>query len=153
MKLWLLFEHLPLTSAIASSAFLITGDITHLLIALFFGWLIDVDHLFDYLHFTRKFNRPISTKSFFEGSYFKESGTLVLPLHSFEITGVLFFSIIFSDGPTKEYFLTATTSHLAHLIQDQITHRPKIIGYFLIARAKNRFRTIWFCQTDPSFKK
>ena len=143
-------EHLPGAFIIGLAGTAITGDIIHLPVALLFGWLIDSDHLFDYLLFVRHSSSKFSIKEFAKGSYFKDSGAVILPFHSFEISVSLACLGLVIDSPSHEWLFTAATAMTAHLIQDHISHRPTNFGYFLVARYINNFSTDWFCKTKAN---
>lgn len=143
-------EHLPGAFIIGLAGIVITGDTIHLPVAIIFGWLIDSDHLFDYLLFVRRSSSRFSIRDFAQGSYFKASGRLILPLHSFEIGVSLACLGLVIDSPSHEWLFTAATAMTTHLIQDHISHRPTHFGYFLVMRYFNNFRTDWFCKTKAN---
>lgn len=143
----ILFEHLPTTIVIGGASVAFTGDPLHLSVALLFGWLMDGDHLFDYLIFVSRSSSRFSIKTFLQGRYFKESGRLILPLHSFEICVSLAVLGVAIDSQNHHWLFTAALAMAAHLVHDHLSHRPNPLGYFLLARYRNQFRTDWFCQS------
>ena len=144
----IVFEHLPAALTIAVTGYLLTDDTRHILVALFFGWLIDIDHIFDYLLFAKRTSTPLSFGNFMSGAYFKDGGKVILPLHSFEICGAMALLTVMVDFPNHQWLITGTLAMGTHLIQDQFSHKPTRLGYFLLARFFNGFRTEWFCHLN-----
>lgn len=140
-------EHLPTALIIGGAGIVITGDPIHLPVALLFGWLIDCDHLFDYLMFVKRSSSRFSIRAFARGSYFKDGGRLILPLHSFEICFGLACLGLALESLSHQWLFTAATAMTAHLIHDHISHKPTVFGYFLVARYRNDFKTDWFCES------
>lgn len=141
------FEHLPAAIVIGGAGVAFTGDPLHLSVALLFGWLIDGDHLFDYLMFVRRSSSRFSIRAFVQGRYFKEGGRLILPLHSFEICVSLAVLGVVIDSQSHQWLFTAALAMAAHLVHDHLSHRPAPFGYFFVARYRNGFKTDWFCQS------
>jgi len=99
------------------------------------GWLIDVDHVVDYV--CAHGWRPQWSKVK-EAAHEKYSGKLVLPLHSFELLALFF---LFFRGPRRQpYRVGITLSILTHLLLDQRCNPcRKPLTYFLTHRIRNRF--------------
>ena len=114
-------------------------------IALTFGWLIDIDHLVDYLLFLKNSSKPFSVPEFLSGVYFKETKMVILPFHSIEVSLLLLVGSSIAAGGWGDFFFIAFVSHFLHLIQDFIAHKPTLFGYSLLARYSNRWRLDWFC--------
>ena len=125
------WEHLPAALTVGVLAVVVTGDKYHLMVALLFGWLIDSDHLFDYLLFIKCSSSKISIKAFAEGNYFKQSGRLILPFHSFEIAATLAVLSLLVDSPVKQLMLTSSVAMTANLAQDHIIQKPTFFGCLL----------------------
>ena len=141
-KYKVLYEHLPITII---CTFLISyfDNFNFFLFSfcLFFGWIIDIDHMFDYLLFKKsiKFN----LKEFISGRYFNISRKIYIPLHSYELSIILFFVFIFFD---ETGFIFVFFAHLFHLLQDQITNKVKLFSYFFTYRAFNSFNINCVCK-------
>jgi len=101
----------------------------------FAGWLIDLDHIVDYV---RAHGWKLNWARVKEASHEKYSGKLYLPLHSFEILALFF--VLFRGGKRQPYRMTITVSVLTHLLLDQKcnpSRRP--LTYFLTDRIRKRF--------------
>ncbi len=140
----LLFEHMPLTIAIGLLFSIYGESPTFLLVALGFGWLLDVDHYFDHFLWCRKHNKIFIPKDFFVGTHFKESKKVIVPLHSWELpTATLLFAQ--SSPYMKTEIICASIAWLCHISQDQMSNRPSWLGYFLFYRVYTRFDVARFC--------
>lgn len=100
------------------------------------GFLIDGDHLFDYLLFKKL--RNLSLKEFLSGSYFDQSGKVILPLHGFEYCVIfLILAYIFVDW--RPVMSALALSLFLHLIFDTLTNKPIWPTYFITFRIWKRF--------------
>jgi hypothetical protein len=99
------------------------------------GWLIDLDHIFDYI---RAHGLKLNWTRFNEACHEKYSGKLYLPLHSYELLALFF---LLFRGPTRQpYRVGITVSILAHLLLDQKCNPSrKPLTYFLAHRIRKRF--------------
>ena len=139
----LLFEHLYVASLIGCIGWFISGNYYCVPSALIAGWLIDLDHLCDFLlHSNRsKINLSIMRT----GEYFKINNTVIVPLHSWEITALLL--ILGTLVPDyRAPLLAAAIAHGAHLLKDQFSYRVRVLGYSFISRAKHKFTHQDFCR-------
>lgn len=99
------------------------------------GWLIDVDHVVDYV---RAHGWRPDWERFNEACHEKYSGKLYLPLHSYELLALFF--ILFKGPARQPYRVGITVSILTHLLLDQRCNpcrRPST--YFLSHRIRKRF--------------
>ena len=143
-KYWIFIEHLPATSVLAVICWIQDQALSSILTIFFFGWLIDADHVFDYLSWAIKNKQPFVIKDFVKGRQFTESLKVYLPLHSWEIAGALFLLWLFQSTPQPLYFWSALAL-ATHLVQDQLTHRPATLGYFIVFRLLTAFSQKSFC--------
>lgn len=140
----LLFEHMPAAIAVGLLFSFYGEGYSLLLVALCFGWLLDVDHYFDHLLWCRKQRRNLILKDFFLGTHFKESNKVFVPLHSWELpTATLLFAQ--SSPYMKMEIICASIAWLCHIGQDQMSNRPSHLGYFLFYRVYTRFDMARFC--------
>lgn len=139
-----LTEHLPATLLLAATFWWLEQNLALVCAALVFGWLVDIDHLFDYLLWTCKQKEAISINKFLSGRHFSSSQSVYIPLHSWELVG-LFFLFWHSDGLTTSVPLCCGIALASHLIQDQLSHRPHILGYFLCFRILTKYDLARFC--------
>ncbi len=101
----------------------------------FAGWLIDLDHLVDYV---QAHGWKPNWARINEASHEKYSGKLYLPLHSFELLAIFF--LLFRGPRRQPYRMGITLSILTHLLLDQRcnpSRRP--LTYFLADRIRKRF--------------
>jgi len=101
----------------------------------FAGWLIDLDHIVDYV---RAHGWTLNWSRFNEACHEKYSGKLYLPLHSFELLALFF---ILFRGPKRHPFRVGiTVSVLLHLILDQRCNPSRRWHtYFLTHRIRKKF--------------
>lgn len=101
----------------------------------FAGWLIDIDHVFDYV---RAHGWKPNWARVNEAAHEHYSGKLYLLLHSYELLALFFF---FFKGPKRQpYRVGVTVSILTHLLLDQKCNPGrKASTYFLTQRIRNRF--------------
>ena len=130
-----LIEHLPTTILVISALSIMEGiNVNFIYLCLLFGWLIDLDHLIDFLILVKK-KDLFNLNLFLSGSYFKKTQKIYIFLHSYEITFFLFISSIMVE---QNIFYVAL-AHFFHLLQDQISNKVKKFSYFFIYRLLNNF--------------
>lgn len=101
----------------------------------FVGWLIDLDHIVDYV---RAHGWKLNWSAFSEANHEKYSGKLYLPLHSYELLALFF--LLFRGPARQPLRVGITLSILTHLLLDQRCNparRP--LTYFLANRIHKRF--------------
>ena len=99
------------------------------------GWLIDLDHLVDYV---RAHGWKPNWARFNEACHEKYSGKLYLPLHSYELLALFF--LLFKGPQRQPYRVGITASILMHLLLDQRCNPSrKASTYFLAHRIRKRF--------------
>ena len=137
-----LIEHLPTTIFIISAFILMEGiNVNIIFYCLLFGWLIDLDHLIDFIILNKK-KDLFNLNLFLSGSYFQKFQKIYIFLHSYEITVLLFFSSILIE---QNIFYVAL-AHFFHLIQDQILNKVKYSSYFFMYRLLNNFSIKAVCK-------
>ncbi|MBX9567539.1 MAG: hypothetical protein K2X77_01535 [Candidatus Obscuribacterales bacterium] len=102
------------------------------------GWLIDVDHVVDYVkaHGWRPNWEKIS-----EAKHEHYSGKLYLLLHSYELLALFF--LLFKKPEKRAYRVGITLSVLTHLLLDQKCNPcRKPLTYFLAHRAYKGFNAV-----------
>ena len=130
-----IIEHLPLTIFVIGVMSLIDGiNFNIILLCLLFGWLIDLDHLIDFILLNEK-KDYFNLNLFFSGSYFQKNQKIYIFLHSYEITLAL---IYFSNLYDKKIYYVAL-AHFLHLFQDQIFNNVRFFSYFFIYRLSINF--------------
>ena len=138
-------EHLPTSIVVGLSLHYLTGSDYLILAALLGGWLIDADHLTDYFLFCLIRAKKPRLTDFLKGTYFQESGKVILPLHSLEISlSVILVGYVF-DCSYADFLLSFGLAQSMHLAQDQLQHRPHKFGYFIMWRLSHNFSNQKFC--------
>ncbi len=111
-----------------------------IVVALFVGMLVDVDHWFDYfLHYG--FNN-ISLGLFFNpANYMVSSGKIYVPLHGWEFIPVLWLATLIVGQKIKITGLewAVTGAYFGHLFWDQTSFAHHDLAYFFIYRLMNNF--------------
>ncbi|MBX9691348.1 MAG: metal-dependent hydrolase, partial [Cyanobacteria bacterium] len=127
--------HIITSAGVASASYMRYKSKPAALATFLVGWLIDLDHLVDYV---RAHGWRPNWKRFSEASHEKYSGKLYLPLHSFELLALFY---IFFRGPSKQpYRVGITLSVLTHLLLDQKCNPGrKPFTYFLTHRIRKKF--------------
>lgn len=140
----LLLEHLPASVAIGAIGWWLSGDPLCLLVALAAGWMIDADHLVDFVWYLKRAGKPVGFGLLKTGGYFKLNGKVFVPLHSWEITiALMLLAAVIPDAECL--LLSGSIAHGLHLIQDQLLYRVRPLGYFLISRVRSQFTLNNFC--------
>jgi membrane-bound metal-dependent hydrolase YbcI (DUF457 family) len=105
------------------------------LASFFAGWVIDIDHIFDYV---RAHGWKPNWTHLNEAAHEHYSGKLYLLLHSYELLALFY---VFFKGPKRQpYRVGVTVSILTHLLLDQKCNPGrKASTYFLTQRIRNRF--------------
>jgi membrane-bound metal-dependent hydrolase YbcI (DUF457 family) len=127
--------HIVTSAGIATASYLRYRSRPAAIASFLAGWLIDLDHIVDYV---RAHGWKFEWSRFHEACHEKYSGKLYLPLHSFELLALFFF---FFRGPQRQpYRVGITLSILTHLLLDQRCNPDrKPLTYFLAHRIRKRF--------------
>jgi hypothetical protein len=140
----LLFEHFFTALLIGCIGWFVSDIFYCVPCALIAGWLIDLDHICDFLLYSIRSKR-INLSFIRTGEYFKLNNTVIVPLHAWEITTVLLFLGLMMSSYSAP-LLAAAIAHGAHLLQDQFSYRVRALGYSFISRAKHKFTYQGFCR-------
>ncbi len=127
--------HIITSAGVAGASYMRYKSKPAALATFFAGWLIDLDHLVDYV---RAHGWRPNWGRFSEACHEKYSGKLYLPLHSYELLALFF---LLCKGENKQpYRVGITLSVLTHLLLDQKCNpgrRPST--YFLTNRIRKKF--------------
>ncbi len=108
------------------------------------GFLIDLDHIFDYV---RAHGWKMNWSKVKEASHENYSGKLYLPLHSYELIAIFF--LLFKGKSRQPYRVGITLSLLTHLLLDQRCNPSRKAGtYFLASRIRKRFNANQILHAD-----
>lgn len=127
--------HIITSAGVAGASYLRYKSKPAAIATFFAGWLIDLDHVFDYV---RAHGWKPNWHRFSEACHEKYSGKLYLPLHSYELLAVFF--LLCKGSKRHPYRVGITASILTHLLLDQRCNPGrKASTYFLTHRIRKRF--------------
>jgi hypothetical protein len=125
-------------------AFLTTKTISPSIASFLIGWLIDVDHIWD---FYKNGCKGFTVERFLHAHEKGEIKKAYLYLHSYELLLVLVVLCVVTDF---NYFLSFTTFGFAiHLFFDQIFNPVNSLTYFLTYRILHDYKTEIIFRTNP----
>ena len=128
-------KHHFIISLIISLLFLVTtGSVLGASLCFIFGFLIDGDHLIDYLINEKKFPK---VSDFFEYFYDRKYTKIRVFLHSIELIPVYFFVGKFLFGLLPAYGILIGA--VSHLTCDYIYNNVRPLTYFLTYRIAVKF--------------
>jgi len=137
-----LLRHILVTSFLAVCFWRKYKDIRLIIVSLFTGLLIDLDHLFDYFYWAGpRFN----LKEFFDPTtYVVSTNKVFVFFHGWEFLPILFLlgGKLEKKVPGLKYALTLP--YLFHLIIDQIPHINSPFAYCFVYRLINKFSLVAF---------
>lgn len=139
----LLVEHLPSALLIGVLGAFLSADWRCIPAALVAGWMLDADHLFDFVYYALRNRTNVDFGLIRNGGYFKINQQAFVPLHSWELTATLIIAGLFLDAPA---LIVAALAHGAHLLQDQIAYRVRLFGYLFTSRVMSHFSLNGFCR-------
>lgn len=142
----LLVEHLPVALLVGLGGYGWTGEVACVPAALVTGWLIDADHLFDFVYYVFNTYPKVDYRLVTNGGYFKINNKVFVPLHSWELTLLIMLGGIAAGESALG--VVGALAHGAHLIQDQIHYRVRPLGYSLISRSSSCFTLVDFCASS-----
>ena len=138
----LLVEHFPSALIVGLLGFAWSHEWQCIPAALVAGWMLDADHIFDFVRYAVLYRPNFDFSLIRNGGYFKVNEKVFVPLHAWELTVVMgIFGAVLNSPP----LIFAAIAHGAHLTQDQLTYRVRPLGYFFISRAMSRFSLNGFC--------
>jgi len=101
--------------------------------------LMDLDHLIEYLFFSRRFD----LEGFLDGSYFEKKGKILVIFHGWEY-------VIIASGlwllTKSEIFGVIAIALGTHLVFDQLSWNLFPWSYFVLYRMKNKFLIDKICR-------
>lgn len=134
----LIAEHLIPSILIGIIAYWLTGQWYLIIVAILTGWLIDADHLLDFLvaKWRGKLQESWQT-SITSGCYFKDNKKIIVILHSWELAILWIF--IWSYFGRWEIGVVGTLAWIIHLIIDHFSYALNYYTYFLSFRIYKKF--------------
>ena len=126
--------HVTASAVVSAIVFGITRSVNCSVVSFFTGFLIDIDHVFDYL---REYGFQPDRKKFFRVFYENRFDKVLLVFHGWEWIAVL-FSLSYVTR-WNEPLLGVGIGVLHHLILDQMGNNATGPGYFFFYRAAKGF--------------
>lgn len=126
--------HVTASAVVSASLFAETKSIPLAVISFITGFLIDIDHVFDYL---REHGFQLDVKKFFRVFYENRFEKVVLAFHGWEWIAGLF--VLSWAAGWNELLLGIAIGALHHLILDQMGNNATGPGYFFVYRAAKGF--------------
>jgi hypothetical protein len=141
--------HLATSLALSGIAYVSTGSAEVAAGCFAGGFLIDVDHYFDYLVFEKQWRRP-DPVSFLRYYFANSPQNLVLPLHSAELMSVLFVIVLVHKWPLLIGYWVGALMHLIFDILVNGEHALKRPGLFYVFayRAFHQFAAEKLMESD-----
>jgi hypothetical protein len=132
--------HLATSLALSGIVYASTGSVAAVTGCIAGGFLIDVDHYFDYLVFEKQWHRP-GPVSFLRYYFAHSPKKLVLPLHSAELMVVLALLILWHPWPLLVGYWFGALMHLFFdvLVNGDHVLKEPIPFYVFTYRASHRF--------------
>ena len=108
-----------------------------IVVALMSGFLIDSDHLIDYLMYEKNWKK-LSIKKFLSSEHFEKSGKLHIFFHGWEYA-IGFFCI----GLLLNWWwlVALAVSNYLHLLVDQLTNDVNLKAYFVSYRFMKKWKS------------
>lgn len=136
------FKHFVISTVGGAAVYGLTGSVSSSVAMFFTGWLIDVDHLFEYIRDNGcDFNVKRFWGYFYEHHSIPEGRKLYFFFHSHEIAIILVLLCFLSKLNLTLSF--ATLGYILHLLCDQFANRILPLGYFFVYRLIKGFDK-WF---------
>ena len=136
--------HLGISIITGAATFLTTKTISPSVACFLVGWLVDVDHIWD---FYKNVGKDFTIKRFLKTFENGEIKKAYLYLHSYELLFGLICLCFFSHF---NYLLSFTTLGFAiHLVFDQIFNPVKPLSYFIIYRILNSYNADIIFKINP----
>jgi uncharacterized membrane protein len=135
--------HLATSLALSGVAYASTGSIEVAAGCFAGGFLIDVDHYFDYLFFEKQWRKP-SPVQFLRYYFTYSPKKLVLPLHSAEFMSLLFLLILAHPWPLLVGYWVGALMHLIFdvLVNGEHALKRPVLFYVFGYRVAQRFDAV-----------
>ena len=118
---------------VAAGVWFTTHNWYYVAMAFFLGFLIDVDHVFDYIREEGKFDM----RHLFEKSYEGDFHHFYVIFHAYEYIPLDWLAGALANNYT--FSIVFTVAYLSHMIPDQLLNNVKPFGYFMSYRIYKKF--------------
>ena len=123
------------SASVSFFVYLYFKSVSCAMISFLSGILIDIDHIFDFL-----LNHSIKEyRTFFKKCYELDFKKLVLLLHSYELTIILWLYVALASY--NKYWLCFAIGFTQHMLLDVLFNPLGLKGYSMIFRIFNKFET------------
>ncbi len=139
------FKHFAVSTISGAAVYSLTGSLSSSIACFLTGWLIDVDHFYDYIkangwdfnikRFIRYFDKSHPTQHYRKHYFF---------FHAHELAIILTLICLLSNLNLTISF--ATLGYIVHLLFDQFTNRVFPLAYFLTYRVVKGFEASSICK-------
>lgn len=127
-------HHMMVTAPIAAGTYYFTHSWLYVAMTLFLGFLVDFDHVFDYVREEHKFDM----KDMFIKSYRGDFEKLYVVFHAWEYVPLSFIAGALLDNYT--FSVVFSVAYISHLLPDQLMNNTKPLGYFMTYRIIKNFK-------------
>jgi hypothetical protein len=125
--------HLFVSAALASGFYLFTGSVWGSILAFAGGFLIDIDHFFDFWLYKKR----ITYTSEFFTNHFQKSGHIIVIFHSIELLWLVYLAQVLTASPIV---LGLAAGMTVHMLMDLFGNRDMHpLGYFFMFRYLKKF--------------
>jgi len=121
--------------------FYFTGSLPASLFCLLSGFLLDLDHIFDFWLYKRRIT--FSSEIFQE--FYKNWGKVPVLLHSLELI-ILLWLFTYSYNLNPLFSIAMTIGFVSHLALDFLSYELQPLSYFLSYRAVKNFDIQFICR-------
>jgi hypothetical protein len=126
-------QHIAVSVPVAAGTWFMTHNWYYVAMALFLGFLIDVDHVFDYIREEGRFDM----RHLFQKSYEGDFRRFYVIFHAYEYIPLAWLAGYLAHNYT--FSAVFTVAYLSHMIPDQLMNNVKPFGYFLSFRICKKF--------------
>jgi len=126
-------HHIAASVPVAAGTYLMTSSWIYAVAAFFTGFILDVDHVLDYIREEKKFDM----KDMFIKSYKGDFKKLYVIFHAWEYIPLALIAGALSGNMTAALVFSA--AYFSHLVPDQLLNNTKPLGYFMTYRIIKKF--------------
>ncbi|MEI7541947.1 MAG: hypothetical protein WCJ94_01685 [bacterium] len=141
-------HHIAVSVPVAVGVWFTTHNWYYVAMSLFLGFLVDVDHVIDYIREEGTFNM----KGLFKKSYLGDFHHFYVIFHAYEYILIAWIVGFFTHNYT--FSIVFTVAYLSHMLPDQLMNNTKTFGYFMTYRIYKKFvMTEFFYNKGQKLKK
>ncbi|MFP4466499.1 MAG: hypothetical protein ACLFP1_05560 [Candidatus Goldiibacteriota bacterium] len=126
-------QHAAAAVPVSLGIWALTGNVWYFFMSFFLGFLVDVDHVVDYIREERRFDFKHMFKKSYEGDFKK----LWLIFHAYEYVIIAWIAGFLTGN--LEFAAVFTAAYLVHMVPDQTANNVHPLGYFITYRMIKKF--------------